>query len=90
MALIKAYNSVFDGKTIILDGTYYKQCVFNDCTIQYSGLSEFGLVGCTFNSCRWSFTGPAANTLNFLRDVYKNMGEFGQELVESTFENIKK
>ncbi|MFE0412640.1 hypothetical protein ACFW0S_28470 [Citrobacter freundii] len=90
MALTIIKNNYFENTTIILDGLHYEACTFESCVIQYSGLGEFGLVGCTFNACTWSFAGPAANTLAFMSNIYKNMGDFGKELVESTFENLKK
>jgi len=90
MALTRIMDSSFKDTVVTLDGIHYERCVFENCTIQYSGLGEFGLVGCSFNSCRWAFSGPAANTLTFMKHIYKDMGQFGKELVESTFENIKK
>ncbi|MCE9874053.1 hypothetical protein LZ667_22105 [Hafnia alvei] len=90
MALTVIKNNSFKDTLVTLDGIHYEGCSFENCTIQYSGLGEFGLVGCSFNRCKWAFSGPAANTLNFMRHVYKDMGQFGKELVESTFENLKK
>ena len=86
----KVSNSKFSNTKIVLDGIEYTDCVFDNCVIEYSGKGPVGLVGCSLNNCRWAFSGPAANTLAFLTDMYHNMGDFGQKMVEATFENIKK
>lgn len=88
MKTIKAQN--FNNQKIILDGFAYTDCTFRACTIIYSATEPFALVGNAFYDCLWSFEGPAANTLHFLRSMYKDMGEVGRQMVDLTFENIKK
>jgi hypothetical protein len=48
------------------------------------------LENCTFDNVTWSFSGPAANTVNFLRALYHGAGEGGKKLVEDTLQNIRK
>jgi len=42
------------------------------------------------NNCRWSFEGPAGNTLEFMRAIYHHLGTAGRQIVETTFENIRR
>lgn len=86
----KFIASQFIDESIKLDGNHFENCTFTNCEIVFKGTSVFNLVGCRFNHCRWKFEGPAANTMNFLKIMYKEMGEFGKQMVEATFENIKK
>ncbi|EAA0780058.1 hypothetical protein CV237_002104 [Salmonella enterica subsp. enterica serovar Javiana] len=86
----KNISNMYRNTTVDLDGQYFEKCIFQNCTIRFSGNDLFSLVGCKFESCKWSLDGPAANTIQFLRLMYKDMGDFGKQMVEATFENIKK
>ena len=86
----KNISCTFENITVELDGNHYELCTFQNCEIIYKGMLPFNLIGCTFNGCKWKFDGPAANTVNFLKMMYKNMGDFGKQMVNATFENIKK
>lgn len=77
-----------DDQTIFLDGKSLYDTEFNRCIFVFSGMIPFTMVGCDMNQCNWSFTGPAAATLEFLGVLYK-MGGAGRELVENTFQNIR-
>ncbi|MXP48882.1 hypothetical protein FD733_03805 [Pantoea sp. Eser] len=88
--MIKSIKSTFEKTTVILDNHYYEECTFKDCIIVYAGTSEINLVGCKFFDCQWRLDGAASNTIQFLRSMYKDMGEFGKQTVEAKFENIKK
>jgi len=65
-------------------------CTFIGCTLIYTGTDTLGLEGCTMNNCRWSFEGPAGNTLEFMRAIYHHLGTAGRQIVETTFENIRR
>ncbi len=88
--MMRFISSTFKNTTVDLDGSHYENCTFQNCDIRFRGTALFGLVGCKFESCKWSLDGPAANTIQFLRLMYKDMGDFGKQMVEATFENIKK
>ncbi|WP_226571258.1 hypothetical protein [Mangrovibacter yixingensis] len=88
--MIKYISSVFENSVVELDGNHYEKCTFKDCIIVFKGLKTFNLINCNFSGCKWTFEGPAANTVNFLKMMYKEMGEFGKNMVDATFENIKK
>ncbi|EIV6705582.1 TPA: hypothetical protein ACW71V_004066 [Klebsiella aerogenes] len=88
--MMRFISNTFEGGIIKLDGAHYENCIFKNCDIRFGGTAPFGLVGCRFDSCRWTLEGPASNTIEFLRLMYKDMGDFGKQMVEATFENIKK
>ncbi|MEH3452378.1 hypothetical protein [Phytobacter diazotrophicus] len=85
----KYISSTLVDEFIELDGNHYEKCTFKNCEIVFKGLLPFNLIGCDFIGCKWRFDGPAANTMNFLKIMYKDMGAFGKQMVEATFENIK-
>lgn len=90
MAMSKIINSTFINQVVNLDLNVYENCTFQNCELIFTGIGGVGLVNNKFTECTWSFSGPAGNTLKFLRILYKDMGDFGKQLVETTFENIKK
>ena len=73
---MKLDSSQFENQQVRLDGNEYNNCVFNSCTILYSGMGTVHLYECDFNNCKWQFDGPAANTINFLAGVYRMGGDF--------------
>ncbi|CAL6700421.1 TPA: hypothetical protein ACNEGM_000210 [Escherichia coli] len=85
----KIVGKTYENQKVILDGKTYEECSFVSCSIVYTGTGSIGLVNNTFIDCTWSFEGAAANTLQFLSVIYSDMGDFGRELVEATFRNIK-
>ena len=82
-------NCTFTGQVVRLDHGKYTDCIFQSCTIEYGGEGPITLVGCTFNECEWKLVGAAINTIVFLRTMYSSMGEFGEQMVENTFNAIK-
>jgi hypothetical protein len=48
------------------------------------------IVDCTFKDVKWTFDGSAALTLKFMNGLYHGMGDEGKQLVEKTFENIRR
>jgi hypothetical protein len=55
----------------------------------YSGLIVCHVDKCKFVDCKWEFTGPAANTLNFMIAIYK-IGDDAAQMITQVFETIKK
>lgn len=88
--MIKYSDNRFENMTVRLDGCQFISCKFISCNLEYSGLGQVSLVQCEFDNVKWSFTGPAKNTLQFLRGLYHGMGEQGRQLVDITFNNIRK
>lgn len=78
----------FEDTTEVLDGKDYHRCVFVRCHLIFTGLGSVGLTGCEFIDCNWSFDGPAANTIGFLRGLYHGIGDAGPKLVQPLLDSI--
>ena len=82
-------NQTFDNKTVLIDGNRYEGCTFNSCTIEFRAVELPTLGNCHFAGCRWSFDGPAANTIRFLTALYGNGDPTLQSVVQQTLDNIR-
>lgn len=72
----------YRGERISLDGNYYQDCTFQNCVLEFGGTAEVGLVNNRIIDCQWSFVGPAANTIGFLRALNNGLGPTGHELIQ--------
>jgi hypothetical protein len=81
-----AENQTFVGLRVFLDGCSFKRCIFERCTIVFSGLMGAELEGNSFSECQWEFTGPAQNTLMMMSALYSGGG---QQLIEATLDKIR-
>lgn len=76
----------FSSTDMPIDGILFENCVFNDTVLMYSGGAFPGFVGCKFlGSSRFMFTGPAGQTLAFLKALY---GTEFRPMVEATIDEI--
>jgi len=82
-------NQTFDNKTVVIDGNRYEGCTFNSCTIEFRAVELPMLGNCHFADCRWSFDGPAANTIRLLTALYSNGDPILQGVVQQTLDNIR-
>ena len=65
MAVFK--NQTFTRDKIVLDGSEFYDCTFNECRITYrGGAIEFKSKAIR---CHWVFEGAAQNTILLLRDL---------------------
>ena len=78
-------RTVVEGITIRLDGAHFQDVRFLRCHFLYGGGSVY-MVGCEIEYCRWTFDGPAGNTLNYLAKLYR---DGARKLVEATFKSIR-
>jgi len=83
-------NSKFENTEERLDGNRYINCTFKRCHLIYGGTEVVTLEGCGFHECSWSFTDAAERTINFMVGLYHGTGKGGKELIEKTFENIRR
>lgn len=81
-------NSVFHGGTIRLDNVKYVGCSFNGCVVEYGGEGPIWLEGCSFDKCNWTLVGSALNTLQFLKTMQQEFGEFGAAMISTIFAGI--
>src|SRR3990172_11054774 len=86
---MKHENIVFENRSVSLDGESFYRCIFRRCLMKFSAIVPVTMLGCEFDNCEWAFDGPASLAMNFLSQLYQE-GEGGKNLVENTFENIRK
>ena len=79
----------FTNRTIHLDGNAYVDCIFRGCRIVYGGTNPVVLGNNVYDDCTWGFTGPAWSTIEFMTKLHQ-MGGVAQQLVEATFESIRR
>lgn len=77
----------FNKEPVNLNGNRFEGCTFNECELIFNGVGPVGLANCIFNNCKWTFQGPAADTVAFMKALYA-MGGGGKELILATFKNI--
>lgn len=80
----------FIGENVELDNHHYKSCQFSNCNMVFKGKGRVALEQCEFSDVRWHFTDYAGHSIGFLAAMYTGFGDGGKQLVESTFENIRK
>ena len=76
-----AQNKTFKGRQISLDGSAFDGCTFDKCNLIFSGYMPTFLENCTFNDCTWEFTGPASNTISFMKKLHAGGAT---DLIENT------
>ena len=81
-----AEDRTFKGRKISIDGGSFHSCTFEKCTLVFSGYLPVTLDGCNFDDCKWEFTGPAMNTIGFMKALYA-VG--ATQLIENTFGQIR-
>lgn len=67
-------NETFANTQIELDFNHYERCTFERCQIIYRGLSPPDFIECRFEMCDYTFDGPAANLIAFLRNAFNSPG----------------
>lgn len=81
-------NQTIKNVYIALDGKTFVRCKFENCELNYSGLMRVGLTECTFKDCKWTFSGSAKNTVDFMAGIY-SLNETSAKVVETAFEQIR-
>ncbi len=81
-----AENMTFEDKIIVLDGGSFYTCKFKGCTLKFSAVLPVIIDGCSFENCKWQFSGPAQNTIAFMQALYAGGAK---DLIENTFRNIR-
>ena len=80
-------NKKIRNTSISLDGGTFESCDFDNCELVFSGYLPVHLSNCVFGSgVKWSFAGPAGNTIKFMQAIY---AQGATVLVENTFEEIR-
>lgn len=83
-------KETFSSSIVELDDNEFVGCHFQDCELVYSGFRPPLLYGCSFVRVSITFAGAAENTLRFMADLFGSAGAEGREIVEDTFETIRR
>ena len=83
-------DKVFRDEKVFLDGNAYRGCKFIGCALVYNGGKPPTMVDCLFDNVKWEFDGAAGRTIQFMSALYHGMDQGGVNLIERTFENIRK
>jgi hypothetical protein len=55
----------FEGEVVSTDAKHFRDCGFRNCTLLYGG-APVTFESCRFHDCRFSFSGAAGRTVQFL------------------------
>jgi hypothetical protein len=88
MMMNRIEGQTFVGANVQIDGgVVYVKCKFVNCTLVVTGAGPVQLMDCQIDTtCRWTFAGPAANLISFLKASYE---QGGREMVEALFREIR-
>jgi len=87
---MKITKTNFNNEEVILDFHEYDGCNFTNCKFVVLGYGAFALNQCEVTNCEFTFAGPAASTIQTMSTIYNSIGEQGKNLIEGTFETIRK
>lgn len=79
-------EQTFRNTNVDLDFNRYEKCVFDSCTIVYRGFTQPDFYECRFERCDYTFDGPAANLIGFLKSMY---GSPAQDVAEKVISHIR-
>lgn len=85
-----AKDQTFVGQRNSFDGGRFESCQFTRCELVYSGGEPPVLSGNRFDDCRFAFAGAAERTLGFMAAMYNGMGFEGRQILEVTFDSIRR
>ena len=88
--LMKIVKNKFVNEEVLLDFHEYAACEFRDCRMVILGHGPFLLTKCKVINCTFNFAGPAAKTVQTMSAIYHLSGDQGKQLIEATFDNIRK
>jgi hypothetical protein len=81
----------FTGQEVTLDGNTFTGCTFRNCRVVFKAIAPCQMSACHFKeNIEWALEGPAALTIDVLTSLYHGMGEGGRQLVERTFDNMRR
>lgn len=83
-------DQVFNDQVVVVDGNKYVGCTFNRCVMSFRGEDIPILQECKLVDSKWRFDEHALHTIHFLAELYRAFGDGGRDVVEATFENIRR
>jgi hypothetical protein len=82
-------DQTIEDQEVELDGNVFTGCTFRRCRFVFRATDSVVMSVCRLVDCTWKAGGSAANTIKFLSEMYHYV-EGGREIVEQTFEGIRK
>lgn len=82
-------NKTFRNQRVELTGSRFHDCTFENCELVYRGDPSPTFKDNEFIDSTFVFKDAAIRTLYFLENLYHS-GKGGREIVEQTFEDIRK
>ena len=76
-------NQTFRNATVELDFNEFARCRFEHCNVVVRGMSPLAFTECHFEGCNFHFDGPAAMTINVLRELYRSMPAVGELAIQA-------
>jgi hypothetical protein len=67
-------QQTFTGQRIVIDGHRYENCTFKNCDVVFQGGPPPNFLNCHFDAPQFSFDGPAASTVLFIRSLIADPG----------------
>jgi hypothetical protein len=84
-------DQIIENQDVLLDGNTFTGCTFRNCRLIFRATAPIQLSANHFKeNVQWFLDGPAGMTLKFLASMYHGGGEGGRDLVENTFEQIRR
>jgi hypothetical protein len=66
MSITKYEDKTYERQSLIVEESFFVNCVLRDCDLFYSG-GDFEWVNVRFENCRWHFRGPALKTTQMMQ-----------------------
>lgn len=74
---------LFLNKVVVLDFNNLEGCTLYGCQLVYFGIGSLSLVSSRMEKCKFVFSGPAANALQFIKLV----GDCDPRIISETFKD---
>lgn len=80
----------FEDQQVRLNGNEFYNCNFVNCQLVFDANGALTLDGCGFDNPRFLLDGSAADTINFLMNIYHTGGDgTGKQYVEDLFQAMR-
>ena len=55
--MIQNIRNTYKNTRVQLDNNEFADCIFDGCTMEFSGLGPVSMVGCKFTNVKWELSG---------------------------------
>lgn len=85
---LRLKGSTLRNEIVDLDGSEFVDCDFYSCTLRFSGIASYTMIGCLFSGCVFQLAGAAANTIQHLKGIYSGGDIGGKQLISDVIYHI--